>query len=265
MITSIDLSQLISGIVFGFVLVGLSYKFKFLTISGSVATFILAVLIYGFGGWPWTVPILVFFILSSLLSKTGKTQKQKFKNTFEKTGIRDYTQVIANGGLAGIFLLIWIFYPNPLFYSLYLVALSSATADTWATEIGVLSTSKPILITNFKKVEPGVSGGISLYGTSASFVGSFFLALSGYLFTKDLNSTILIGISGFSGSLIDSILGSTIQSQYKCSICQSYTEKKLHCETITNKISGLNWFNNDLVNIFSAIAACGIFYVLSLI
>lgn len=263
MFANFDLTQIISGTFWGLLLVVLSYKFKFLTVSGSIATLILAVLVFGFGGWAWTVPILVFFILSSLLSKTGKSQKEKFKNTFEKTGVRDYTQVIANGGLAGLFVIIWIFNPEPIFYQLYLVALATATADTWATEVGVLSKSGPHLITTFKKVEPGVSGGISFYGTVASFLGSLTLALSGYIFNRDITVTILIAISGFLGSLIDSLLGATIQGQYKCNICNSYTEKKLHCKSATIKTKGLNWFNNDLVNIFSAIGASLLFLILS--
>lgn len=257
-----DLAQLAIGTLFGFTLVVVSYRFHFLTLSGSIATFILAVLVFGFGGLAWTIPILVFFFISSILSKTGKTKKQKFKNTFEKTGIRDYTQVIANGGLAGLFLLGWIFFPHPVFFHLYLVALASATADTWATEIGVLSKSKPILITSFKKVEPGVSGGVTLYGTLASFSGSLTIALSGYIFSRDLTATMLITIAGFLGSLMDSLLGATIQGQYKCSQCNSYTEKKIHCGSNTIISKGLNWFNNDLVNIFSAIGASIIFFIL---
>ena len=260
-----DLNQFLIGSALGFLLVVLSFRFKLLTFSGSVATLILAILIFGFGGWAWTVPILVFFVLSSLLSKTGKSHKAKFKNTFEKTGVRDYTQVFANGGLAGLFMLIWIFNPLPIFYHLYLVALAAATADTWATEIGVLSKTNPILITTFKEVKPGISGGISFYGTLASFTGSFILASIGYLFGTDIPTTILVGLAGFSGSLIDSILGATVQGQYRCTICNSYTEKRLHCNSATDRTRGIKWFGNDLVNICSEIGACFVFYFLFLI
>lgn len=36
----------------------------------------------------------------------GKQTKQKFKDTFEKSGVRDYAQVLANGGIGGMLILL---------------------------------------------------------------------------------------------------------------------------------------------------------------
>ena len=69
--------QLLTGIVFALIISLVSFRFKVLSSSGSVATFLLAAIIYGIGGWKWTIPILIFFITSSLLSKIGKIQKKK--------------------------------------------------------------------------------------------------------------------------------------------------------------------------------------------
>lgn len=261
----INTSQLLLSAALAGAIVYLSYKVKFLNISGSVATFILAILVFGFGGLQWAVPILVFFILSSLLSKTGKRQKEQFKNTFEKTGVRDYMQVIANGGLAGFFVLLNLLYPDPLFYQLYLVALAACTADTWATEIGVLFHSKTRMITNFKEVQPGASGAISFYGTLASLIGSLVLALSGYCFSINLAQFYLITLAGFSGSIFDSFLGATFQGQYKCTICRSYTEKRTHCNDKTIRITGFNWLTNDLVNILSSFMAVLLYLLIIII
>jgi len=260
---SIYMGQVLLGVFLALIIVILSFKAKFLNFSGSVATFILAVLIFGFGGWKWSVPILVFFIISSLLSKAGKKRKEKFKNTFEKSGVRDYAQVVANGGLAGLFIFIHIFHPEPLYYHLYLVSLAAANADTWATEIGVLFKTTPRMITSFKKVEPGVSGAISFFGTFASFLGSLIIAFSGYFFSISLEHFIIITIAGFFGSIIDSFLGATIQGQYQCSVCALYTEKKIHCDSLTNKEKGFRWLNNDLVNILSALFSILLFIFLS--
>lgn len=262
MLASFNMGQFLSGTVLALLIVFLSYKVKFLNFSGSVATFILAVLIFGFGGWEWSTPILVFFILSSLLSKAGKTRKEKFKNTFEKSGVRDYAQVIANGGLAGLFIFLFILNPRDLYYQLYLVSLAAANADTWATEIGVLFKTTPRMITTLKKVEPGVSGAISFYGTSASLFASLIIALSGALFSFNLKNILLITLSGFLGSIVDSYLGASIQGQYQCTQCASYTEKKTHCQMRTKKIKGFHWLNNDLVNIFSALFAI-LFFILA--
>ncbi len=265
MISSLNFYQLYVGIILSIGVVYFSYKFKFLNKSGSVATFILAVLVFGFGGWQWSIPILVFFILSSLLSKTGKQRKLKFKDTFEKSGIRDYTQVISNGGLAAIYILVFIFSADEKYFEYYLVALASATADTWATEIGILLNTKPRLITTFKKVNPGVSGAISIPGTLASFMGSLILVLSGYFFVPNLNllDLLILSAAGFSGSIFDSILGATYQAQYQCINCESYTEKKIHCESKAIKTRGFTFLNNDMVNILSSLLAVIFYYFIS--
>ena len=131
-----------------------SYRLKFLSLSGSVGTFLLAVIIFSVGGWKWTIPILAFFVLSSIISKMGRKRREKFDLIFEKTSTRDIYQVLANGGVAGLIALIYHFYPRELLYYVYLASVSAATFDTWATEIGTLFLSKPRLITNLKPVEP---------------------------------------------------------------------------------------------------------------
>lgn len=257
-------TQIVLSVIFASIIVVYSVRYKLLTISGGVAAFILAVLVFGFGGWPWAVPLLAFFFLSSLLSKTGKEQKTRFKNTFEKTGIRDWGQVAANGGLPGIFIALYILKPDDLYYQLYLVALAVATADTWATEIGVLFSSSPRYITNFKTVEPGISGAVSLLGTLASLLGSFLIGTIGFLFLKiNADQFLLITLSGFVGALIDSYIGATIQGQYRCVVCDSYTERKTHCETPTKIIKGYNFINNDMVNFLSALFATIIYFIIS--
>jgi len=58
--------QLTMGIIFGAIFAYFSLKAQFLNNSGAVATFLLAAVIFGFGGWKWTLPILLFFILSNM-------------------------------------------------------------------------------------------------------------------------------------------------------------------------------------------------------
>ena len=45
--------------------------------------------------------ILTFFILSSLLSRLGRSAKARYDLIFEKGSRRDHAQVLANGGIAG--------------------------------------------------------------------------------------------------------------------------------------------------------------------
>lgn len=48
----------------------------------------------------------------------------------------------------------------------------------WASEIGILNNSWPILITTFERVPPGTNGGISPLGLLASLVGGVAIGLS---------------------------------------------------------------------------------------
>ena len=233
-----------------------SYQAHVLTASGSVGTFLLATLIFGIGGWTWAVPVLTFFVLSSLLSKIGKTHKAQFGLVFEKSSRRDIGQVLANGGAPGLAMLLYNYFPHPSWYLFYLGALAAANSDTWATEIGLFSKIQPRSIKNFQKVPPGTSGGITPLGTFSGLLGSLIIVLSGLLIAPSNFRLSLFQLpfwiivwGGFLASLIDSLLGATIQVQYQCPVCNKRTEKQKHCnENQTRLVSGYAWLNNDWVN-----------------
>ena len=248
----------------------LSWRLHFLSGSGSVALVLLGTLVFGVGGWTFSAPILIFFILSSLLSKIGKKRKAKLLNVFEKSGTRDAGQVLANGGVAGLMLVFWYFSQNGLFYIAYIASLAAVTADTWATELGVLARGEPRSIITFKKVPMGTSGGVSFIGTLGALIGSAILSLSGILFSTQAlpgvmgwPEVVLVLVVGLLASMVDSLLGATIQAQYQCPICSKVTEKHLHCDGAkTRFFRGVKWINNDVVN--SLCAFSGVLFILAL-
>ncbi len=239
----------------------LSWKAGFVTSGGAAGTFLLGTVIFGIGGWMWALPILFFFLSSSLLSKLGKAQKQKFKDTFQKSSQRDLMQVAANGGLAGVICLIHFYFPESFWYIGYLTVLAAVNGDTWATELGVMSKTQPRSIVTWQVVPPGTSGGITFLGTLGALAGAFFIIGSGVgvlLFLKQempaSSILILAGFSGFLGTLLDSYLGGTLQGQYQCPACQKQTEKRKHCDgqkTILK--SGFHWMDNDAVNLLCSL------------
>lgn len=256
----INITSVIIGIIFSFVISFFSFVKRFLTKDGAISAFILGSLIFGFGELKWSMPLLTFFISSSLLSKYRKQKNYNIENYFEKTGIRDHYQVLANGGIGGLLVVLNLFFNNELFYLMFVSFLSVACADTWGTEIGTIRKRKTFDILTFKKVNQGISGGISVVGLIGSLLGSFTISLSSIYWINKTNFFLII-IVGFIGSLIDSILGKLIQAQYKCLNCGITTEKKFHCQQSTEQVSGISWINNDWVNFFSGLSG-SLFFLL---
>ena len=245
-------TNLILGVVFGFLISFCSYKLNLLTTEGAISTFILAVIIFSFGQLKWTVPILTFFIFSSLISKVRKVVNPSADKYSLEKDKRDHIQVLANGGIPGILILINQLYTSEQIYYAYVSAIAAVCSDTWSTEIGTMFKTKTFNIINFQKIEQGLSGGVSFYGFFGALIGSTLVVLSAVPWIQNLSMGILIiFISGLLGSLFDSILGATVQAKYRCVICGDKSESPFHCNTQTTQTNGISWFNNDSVN-FSA-------------
>jgi len=185
-----------------------------------------------------------------------------------KPGFRDWGQVVANGGLSAALALIssaesgWI-WPTIA----YTGVIAAVTADTWATELGGLSPTRPRLITTWKKVPPGTSGGITLIGTLAALAGSGGIALVSGLVFPDLSFVKLLVSLLFAGtisSFFDSLLGATLQGMYICPACDIVTEQHPHhhCQTSTQQIRGWTWLNNDVVNFLASVFGASFMLVL---
>jgi uncharacterized protein (TIGR00297 family) len=250
-----------------------SIKVKFLNNSGATATFLLGSTIFGVGGLDWTVPLLTFYFLSSILSKLGHKRKAKFDLVFEKGSQRDAGQVYANGGVAWIMMVIYSLTADPYIFFAYLGTLAAVQADTWATEIGTMwPNPKARLVTTFKEVPVGTSGGVSIPGTSASFLGSLLICSSAIIMNVSwinkvgiLQSLLVIGIAGLFSSLVDSFFGATVQAQYFDPIREKVTERTHSIapdgSKVVNKlIKGYDFVNNDMVNTLCAISGSVVAY-----
>ncbi|KAJ6450986.1 integral membrane protein DUF92-domain-containing protein [Mycena vulgaris] len=136
--------------------------------------------------------------------------------------------------------------------------------DTLASELGILSSSPPRLITTGKTVPPGTNGGVSVGGTLASYAGGVTMGLmmsiclilensacrsTWFTISKDL--LVWGGIGGLGGSGVDSLLGATIQ------ISRYDEERKVVAEDGAQGqlkvISGWDILTNNQVNVVSSL------------
>jgi len=252
---SVPLYQIITGFFLALLISLFSLKLSFLTKSGTFAVFILAFPIFSLGGWQWTVPIFSFFILSSLLSKIREKKNPSVNDYFEKSGSRDFYQVLANGGPGVILVVINYFFPDLIWYYAYSGIIAASCADTWATEIGTMSPHNTYDILNFRKTEQGSSGGVSFAGFTGSLLGAFLISLISVLWIDNdrIDFILMITFAGFAAAVFDSLLGSAVQAQYKCPKCRLIVDKKIHCGGNAEKYRGINFMNNDFVNLASGL------------
>ncbi len=252
--------QLLLGILLAIAVAALAYRAHSLDRSGGLAAAVLGSVVFGLGGLPWAILLLGFFISSSGLSRLAGKRKRALAEKFSKGSTRDAGQVLANGGIAGVFVLLHLAFPSAAWpWLAFAGSLAAVNADTWATELGVLSPVAPVSITTFRTVERGTSGGITLTGTLASLAGAALIGLLAVLVMPAPNwplALLLISLSGLTGSLVDSFLGATVQAIYTCPTCQKETERHpTHtCGSPTTLTRGLPWLDNDLVNTACALA-----------
>ena len=258
----------------GFVLSALigcaAYRRGLLCRSGLVGALLIGTVTLGLGGWSWGVLLVAFFLSSSVFSRVDRGLKESLTEKFSKGSRRDLAQTLANGGLGTLIASLHFFAPAPWMWVAFSAAIATVTADTWATELGVLSRSRPRLITTGKEVETGTSGGITWVGTSASLAGAMFIGLLAAALTWMGDSKgigigalwnaagvfLVVALAGLFGSLFDSWIGATVQAVYFCAACGKETEHHPthRCGSPTRLLRGWRWLDNDGVNFLSSLA-----------
>ncbi|RAL04703.1 DUF92 domain-containing protein [Aspergillus ibericus CBS 121593] len=104
---------------------------------------------------------------------------------------------------------------------------AAVAADTYSSELGILSKSKPRLITSptFRVVPPGTNGGVTTTGLLAGVLGAFTIAVTSaallpFCPESDTSSTLktraqwilAVTLWGGLGSVLDSVLGGLLQA-----------------------------------------------------
>jgi uncharacterized membrane protein len=149
--------------------------------------------------------------------------------------------------------------PGALAIWLVTATLAAAAADTWATTLGAHSGRAPRLLGFGRTVPPGTSGGMTLIGSAGGAVGALIVSATGALVTGSVAMIPAGTLIGFSGMVVDSMLGAVLQGRFHCLTCDEASEWRVHrCGRPTVLRAGVRWLDNDMVNFLATAFAAGV-------
>jgi uncharacterized protein (TIGR00297 family) len=207
-------------------------------------------------GWDWGTMLVVYFIASTLVSRTGRAEKhRRTASVAAKGGTRDAVQVLANGGVFAVGAVAMLLQPDVRWMALAAGSLAASAADTWATEVGTFHGGPPRSILSARRVQPGTSGGVTAIGSLAAVAGAGLVVALALAFGWPAPVAALAMVGGLVGAFLDSLVGAVVQSRRWCDACECETERAVHdCGAATRSLRGVAWIDNDAVNFISTAA-----------
>jgi uncharacterized protein (TIGR00297 family) len=257
----LDIPRILAGLALSSLIGGIGYRRRVLTGGGWLGAVLTGTLTFGLGGWAWGLTLIAFFVTSSALSRFRQARKQQLAGEkFEKGGRRDLLQALANGGAGALLALAYgLSGEPPQLLAAFAGIMATVTADTWATELGVLSPRPPRLVTTWQIVEPGTSGAVTAHGLVATAAGALMIGIvllvAGAIERGVWAPWLLLAAlpGGVGGSLADSLLGATVQAIYRTPR-GGETERPAAPGGVPHpRIRGWRWMNNDVVNFLSSL------------
>ncbi|KAF8857373.1 hypothetical protein BDZ45DRAFT_652828 [Acephala macrosclerotiorum] len=203
---------------------------------------------------PWSLPfalLIVFFLAGTRVTKVKHDVKAKLtvhaSGSAGGEGARTHIQVLANSAVASVLTLLHAYqlrqreqtdacfsWPGDILVVGIVANYAAVAADTFSSELGILSKSKPRLITslNLRQVPPGTNGGVTTYGLAAGFLGSLIIVATSVALIPFCHPKQMVGVLsdargwniadrnrfafamaiwGALGSVLDSLLGGWLQ------------------------------------------------------
>jgi uncharacterized protein (TIGR00297 family) len=188
----------------------LLYKIDWLSKTGAIAAYTLGIYLFAALDWRWVIPLLFFFITATLFTRL----RRSIRGQTERKGGRNVWQVGANGLVAFAASLAFLGSGDILFAQFYIAAAAAVTADTWSSELGPIVHRKCLSLADMKIRDAGISGGLSFFGTAASFAGALSASMLGYglLFQEmDIPMILILAAAGFLAAFVDSLLGAFVE------------------------------------------------------
>jgi uncharacterized protein (TIGR00297 family) len=214
---------------------------KWLDHTGWWAAVWVAVILWMSGGWKALSAPVFLLVLGSVAGRLFRANHSSEKRTAQ--------QVFSNGWIGVVLYMMYgltdQFHWQVLAWSSFAISI----CDTISSEVGTAIGGKTYNILNFRKMQPGMSGGISVAGTSAGFVALLLLAGCLY-FILPVSSVQLMWVfaTGMMGMLVDSCMGSRWQALWKQG--DNWIEV-FTAQPDGQLVKGLAWLDNHWVNFLS--------------
>ena len=167
---------------------------------------------------------------------------------------RTSRQILINGGIGTLLVVAYGLTKETSLLIIGIVSVSGCFIDSLSSDLGVLSSKLPYDPFRRRRVPSGLSGGMSVLGTSAALAASVIIAFAmGHEFDLVFSQILVIALVIFAQTLVDTFFGSLMQVKYRCPKCGTLTEKPKHCDCDTVYDSGVRWIDNNMVNLISSV------------
>lgn len=229
------------------VLAFFAFRQNWLTSGGATAATLL--------GWIFLInpnpefmvfPIL-FFLIGSILSK--------LPGHSEEASDRNANQVFANGGIPALFFMAYFVWQDPVFMVAGISGFAFALSDTAASEIGIRMGGQHFRIIGGRKVDPGLSGAVTLSGSLTGLFFACFIAAVALLpiFEFSLVHCFIIAVAGVSGNIADSLIGDWLQAKYRD---EDGAIREYSVDRDEKPIRGYRWITNGTTNFLASAFSC---------
>ena len=177
--------------------------------SGAVAGVLLATVLYVYAAWPGLVMLGGLMVIGAGVTRLGYERKKTLGVGEGRDGRRGLGSIGANAGAGVAFAFLAASTPYSEAFSIAMVAaFATSLFDTTATEFGQAFGRRHVLVTTWRAVPGGTTGGISVAGTLAGVLAATAVAGMGWamgLIAGAVVSAVIFG--AFCGSMLESFLG----------------------------------------------------------
>jgi uncharacterized protein (TIGR00297 family) len=190
-----------------------SYRLRKLNAGGSVAAFATGSSIYAGTGYNGLLMLAAFFITATWATSHKKERKAIIEGKRLHPERRNAAQVLANGGVAGLASVLVLVCPQhaPILHLMAAAALSSATADTLSSELGMVYGRRFYDLLSGKRSVAGPDGVISLEGLLIGLGGSVMIAAIAAAGLGSWLAFFIVLLAGTAGNIADSAAGAILE------------------------------------------------------